>query len=212
MFYANATLTICVLVLEFIQRFIVGELRNRMNLVMPKYNEEKATQMAAFLLQQSDCRMGLLKHTKIMYNIQREAIERWSFPITYDPIYSMPDGQVLSETYDNTKPENHRAFWDKYIDTDRSKNIVSLRKSCPTGQLCRAEMSLIKEIYNRDKDKTLDQLLKEHHDYPEWTDPGESSIPTDYAKLLKVLGKTPEQISSFKNDMRSEAFLAGLAL
>jgi len=183
-----------------------------MNLVMPKYNEEKATQMAAFLLQQSDCRMGLLKHTKIMYNIQREAIERWSFPITYDPIYSMPDGQVLSETYDNTKPENHRAFWDKYIDTDRSKNIVSLRKSCPTGQLCRAEMSLIKEIYNRDKDKTLDQLLKEHHDYPEWTDPGESSIPTDYAKLLKVLGKTPEQISSFKNDMRSEAFLAGLAL
>ena len=181
-----------------------------MSIVMPKYNEEKATQVAALLLQQSNDRMGLLKFTKIMYNIQREAIERWSFPITYEPIYSLPEGQVLSKTYDNAKLDNHRVFWDEYI--DREQDVLSLKKNCPTGQLNRAEMSLIKEIYNRDKDKGLKQLLKEHHDYPEWVDPGESSIPTDYEKLLKVLGKNPEQISSFKNDMRSEVYLVGLTL
>lgn len=189
-------------------QLLIGRLK--MSVKMPKYNEEKATQMAAFLLLQSNCSMGLLKLTKIMYNIQREAIERWSFPVTYDPLCSMPEGQVLSYTYDNTKPENQRIVWDEYIDTDRSKNIVSLKKSCPTGKLCRAEMSLIKEIYNRDKDKGLDQLLREHHNYPEWDDPGDSSIPTDYKKLFKVLGKTPEQFSVFKNDSSAEAYMVEL--
>ena len=181
-----------------------------MSIVMPKYNEEKATQAAALLLQQSNCSMDLLKFMKIMYNIEREALGRWSFPVTYASIYSMRDGQVLSETYDNTKTHNRRVFWDEYI--DREQDVLSLKKNCPTGQLSRAEMSLIKEIYNRDKDKSLDQLLKEHHNYPEWIDPGDSSIRTDYVELLKVLGKTPEQISAFKNDMGSEAYLEELVV
>ena len=183
-----------------------------MSVVMPKYDEEKATQVAALLLQQGNNRMGLLKFMKIMYNIEREALGRWSFPVTYDSICSMPEGQVLSETYDNTKPHNRRAFWDEYIDTDRGRNIVTLRGSCPTGQLSRAEMSLIKEIYNRDKDKSLDQLIKEHHNYPEWVDPGDSSTPTDYEELLKVLGKTSEQISVIKNDLSAEAYLEKLVV
>ncbi len=183
-----------------------------MSVVMPKYDEEKATQVAALLLQQSNDRMGLLKFMKIMYNIEREALGRWSFPVTYASICSMPEGQVLSETYDNTKSNNRRVFWDEYIDTNRSQNTVSLKKSCPTGKLCRAEMSLVKEIYNRDKGKSSTQLRNEHHNYPEYVDPGTSSIPTDYVELLKVLGKTPEQISAFENDLRAEAHLEKLVV
>ncbi len=183
-----------------------------MSIVMPKYNEEKATQAAALLLQQSNCSMDLLKFMKIMYNIEREALRRWSFPVTYASICSMPEGQVLSETYDNTKSRNLRAFWDEYIDTDRSRNIVSLKGDCPTGKLCRAEMSLIKEIYNRDKDKSPTQLADEHHEYPEYVDPGPSSIPTDYVELLRALGKTRKQISAFKNDMGGEAYLEELVV
>jgi len=201
-------LTIYEFLLKFIQGVIVGEWEYRMSIVMPKYNEEKATQVAALLLKQNDCSMGLLKFTKIMYNIEREALGRWSFPITYASMCSMHEGQVLSETYDNTKPHNRRVFWDEYI--GRKQDVLSLKKSCPTGRLCRAEMSLIKEIYNRDKDKSLAKLRKEHHNYPEYVDPGTSSIPTDYVELLKVLGKTPEQISAFKNDMGGEAYLEKL--
>ena len=181
-----------------------------MSIVMPRYDEEKATQVAAFLLQQNNRSMGLLMHTKIMYNIQREAIERWSFPIIHDSICSMQHGQVLSDTYDNTKPHNGRVYWNEYI--DRKQDVLSLRKSCPIGQLSRAEMSLIKEIYNRDIEKGLKQLLKEHHDYLEWIDPGDSMIPTDYEELLKVLGKTPEQISAFKNDLSAEAYMEALVV
>lgn len=208
MFYID--LTIIYKVLQFIQGVIVGTREYRMSIEMPKYNEEKATQIAAFLLQQSDCSMGLLEFTKIMYNIQREAIERWSFPISYEAICSMSQGQVLSDTYDNSKPNNHRVYWDEYI--DREQDVLSLKKSCPVGQLCRAEMSLIKEIYNRDKNKGLDQLLGEHHKYLEWSDPGDSSIPTDYEELFRVLGKTPEQISVFKNDLKAETYMEELVV
>ncbi len=182
--------------------------RLKMRSKMPKYSEEKATQMAAFLLEQSDCSMGLLEFTKIMYNIQREAIQRWSFPITYERICSMDNGQVLSDTYDNSKPNKHRVYWDEYI--NREQDILSLKKSCPVGQLSRAEMSLIKEIYLRDKDKGLDQLIKEHHKYSEWVDPDGSSIRTDYEKLFKALGKTSEQISAFKSDSTAEAYMEKL--
>lgn len=181
-----------------------------MSIEMPKYNEEKATQVAALLLEQSNCRMGLLKFMKIMYDIEREALERWSSPMTFDSMCSMKAGQVLSNTYDNTKPENTRVFWDEYMDTASSRKSITLKKNCPTGKLCRAEIDLIKEIYNRDKDKTSTQLSNEHHRYPEYVKTTGPSIPTDYTKLLKALGKTQEQISSFKNDMRSEAYLAEL--
>jgi hypothetical protein len=176
---------------------------------MPRYNEKKATQVAALLLGQSGGSMGLLKFMKIMYNIEREALERWSSPITYSSICSMPQGQVLSETYDNTKPHNRRAYWDKYI--DRHKNTISLKKQSSEEELCRAEIDLIKEICNRDINKSLTQLRTEHHDYPEWVDPGHSSIETDYENLLKLLGKTPEQILAFSNDMRGAAYLEKIA-
>jgi hypothetical protein len=178
---------------------------------MPKYKEEKATQVAALLLSQNNGSMNLLKFIKIMYNIEREALKRWALPVTFDSACSMKDGQVLSETYDNTKPDKPRKYWDEYIETDRSRNIVSLKKDCPFEKLSRAEIKLIKEIYNRDKNKTASQLRSEHHNYPEWIDPGSSSIPTDYESLLKILGKNQEQIMAFKSDMYGAAHIDEIA-
>ncbi len=174
---------------------------------LPLYDETKATQVAAFLLRQSGGSMGLLKFIKIMYNIEREALSRWSYPVTHSTICSMEDGQVLSEIYDNTKPHKFRPVWNEHIETDRETNTITLKKTCPMGKLCRAEVELIKEIYRRDKDKDIATLLKEHHSYPEYIDPGNSSIKTDYERLLTLLGKTPQQISAFKKDMRGVAYL-----
>lgn len=171
----------------------------------PLYDETKATQVAGFLLKQSDGCMNLLKFTKIMYNIEREALRQWSYPITHSKMCSMKDGQVLSEIHDNTKPNRHRPIWREYIDTNRGTNTVSLKKESPVGKLCRAEVNLIKEIYQRDKDKSSTQLVDEHHKYPEYIDPGNSSIKTDYAKLLSILGKSQGDIREFESDIRESA-------
>ena len=169
------------------------------------YDETKATQVAGFLLKQNDGCMNLLKFTKIMYNIEREALGRWSHPVTYSTICSMREGQVLSEIYDNTKPNRHRPIWKECIDTNRETNTVSLKKESPVGKLCRAEINLIKEIYQRDKDKSPGQLVNEHHKYPEYVDPGDSSIITDYENLLSILGKSQEDIREFESDIRESA-------
>jgi hypothetical protein len=179
-----------------------------MSIRLPRYNEEKATQVAAYLLKQNDGSMGLLRFTKIMYNIQREAMRKYSFPVTYDSLCSMGEGQVLSNTYDNSKPENKRRIWDKYI--GRKDDILYLKLESPTSQLSKVEKRLIVEVFNRDKGKSLSQLIKEHHDYQEWIDPGESSIPTDYEDLLKALGKKKDEIDEIKNELRAEAYMEGL--
>jgi len=196
-------LTICAFLLK------LGKGQNKITMArkLPLYDEAKATQVAAFLLKQNDGCMNLLKFIKIMYNIEREALRRWSYPVTHSTMCSMKEGQVLSEIYDNTKPNKHRPIWKEYIDTNRQTNTVSLKKESPIGKLCRAEIGLIKEIYQRDRDKSISQLIKEHHEYPEYIDPGDSSIETDFGKLLSILGKTPEQISICKKDMQGVAYL-----
>jgi hypothetical protein len=78
-------------------------------------------------------------------------------------------------------------------------------------KLCEAEIDLIQEIFLRDKDKSTDALVDEHHKYPEFVDPGNSSISTDYENLLIALGKTKEQISAFKKDMQGVAYLEEIA-
>lgn len=176
-----------------------------MTRISPLYNETKATQVAGFLLKQNDGCMNLLKFTKIMYNIEREALRRWSHPVTHSAMCSMKDGQVLSEIYDNTKPNRHRPIWKEYIDTNRETNTVSLKKETSVGKLCKAEVNLIREIYQRDKDKTIGQLRDEHHRYPEYVDPGDSSIKTDCGKLLSTLGKSQGDIREFGSDIREAA-------
>ena len=47
-------------------------------------------------------------------------------------------------------------------------------------------------------------MIDEHHNpslFPEWKDPGDSSIKTTYDELLEALGKTDEQIQDFKVEL-----------
>jgi hypothetical protein len=184
-----------------------------MSITMPIYDEKKATQVAALLLKQSNNKMNFLRFMKIMYNIERESLRRWSYPVTNSSICSMNKGQVLSETYDKTKNNTSKtkSYWDSYIETTGSRDTITLKKNCSTEKLCEAEIELIQEIYQRDKDKSVEELVNEHHHYPEYIYPGNSSISTDYEKLLKALGKTNKQILAFKKDMQGVAYLEEIA-
>lgn len=179
---------------------------------MPQYDEKKATQVAAFLLKLNGGKMDFLKFTKIMYNIERESLRRWSYTITNSKICSMKMGQVLSDTYNNTKNKNNgkNSYWDLFIKTSNDRKSISLKKDCSIGKLSEAEMELISEIFQRDNLKTGSQLVNEHHDYPEYIKT-ESSITTDYRKLLIALGKTKEQINTFETDMQGIVYLEQMA-
>jgi len=168
------------------------------------YDEVKATQVGTLLLHLNDNQMDYLKFNKLLYNIERESINRWTRPLIFDDLYSMPHGQVVSKTLDRTKSENQgvETFWRKHIVS--SNNNVHLIKSADTDKLSRVEISLIKEMLQKYKDKTALQMREEHHNpslFPEWKDPGNSNTKTSYDVLLKALSKTDEQIQDFKAEL-----------
>lgn len=168
------------------------------------YDEGKATQVGTMLLNLNNNEMDYLKFNKLLYNIERESINRWTRPLIFDDLYSLPHGQVASKTLDRTKLENQgvETFWREHI--VNSDNNVRLIKDTKTDKLSEAEINLIKEMFLKYKDKTPEQMIEEHHNhnlFPEWENPGSSSKKTTYDVLLKALGKTDEQIQDFKIEL-----------
>lgn len=168
------------------------------------YDEVKATQVGTMLLDLNNNEMDYLKFNKLLYNIERESINRWTRPLIFDDLYSLPHGQVVSKTLDRTKPENQgvETFWREHI--VNSGNNVRLIKDTKTDKLSEAEINLIKEMFLKYKGQTPEQMVAEHHNrnlFPEWENPGSSSKKTTYDVLLKALGKTDEQIQDFKTEL-----------
>src|SRR4030042_1227916 len=175
------------------------------------YNEEKATQLASLLLKLNGGSMDFLKCIKLLYAIEKEAINRWLRPVIFDELYSLPHGQVVSETLDRAEYRIRppRSFWNKYL-TTTSNNVIHANEDCGVDRLSRAEIDLAKEIYEKNRTKTPEQLMNEHHNpklTPEWKNPGQSRIKTKYSELLSLLNKTQKQIDEFEADLKELANL-----
>lgn len=192
-------------------RVIVSDWGYKMSKKRSLYNEIKATQVACLLLELNGGEMDYAKCIKLLYSIEREALNRWMRPVIYDDLYSLPYGQVVSKTLDRAEYQERKAqsFWGEHLENYDGKNI-RLIKECGKEKLSRAEIDLIKEIFKENKDKTPQQLFDEHHNpalFPEWKDPHSSSIETPYPDLLRILGKTQEQIREFEEDMNELTYL-----
>lgn len=179
------------------------------------YDEVKATQVAGLLMELNGGEMDYAKCIKLMYNIEREALNRWMRPVTFDELYSLPYGLIVSNTLDKAKPENQRvkSLWRHHLETIPASGndyTIRLTKECGKGKLSRAEVGLITEFYQRYKEKTAGQMMDEHHTssiFPEYKDPKGSRIKTVYSDLLRVLGKSQEQITQFKDELIGLAYM-----
>ena len=181
----------------------------------PLYDEAKATQVAGLLMELNDGEMDYAKCIKLMYNIEREALNRWMRPVVFDDLYSLPNGQIVSNTMNKANPENQKvkSLWREHLETipaTGNYHTIRLTKECGTGKLSRAEVELITEFHQRYKEKTAGQMMDEHHTssmFPEYKDPKGSRIKTVYSDLLRVLGKSQEQITQFKDDLIGLAYM-----
>src|SRR5437762_12295497 len=83
-----------------------------------QFNERKATQSAARLLELRGGRMSYLKLIKLLYLADRQALLRWGRPITTDRYFAMERGPGLSRVLDlATDGEEPGApcIWASYI-------------------------------------------------------------------------------------------------
>jgi uncharacterized phage-associated protein len=173
----------------------------------PRYKEEKTAQMAALLLKLRGGKMSHLKLLKLMYMIDREALNRFGRSVSFDSYSSLDHGPILSTTYNRIKGGTLGITppWEKYI-TTREGNDVRLKCEAPTSELSQAEISLIEEIFESFGSWWRFDLVKYMHDnFEEWSNPDKSSTPIEYQDILRAIKKSDEEITGIESEIEELA-------
>jgi hypothetical protein len=180
------------------------------------FDEVKATQAAALFLKLAGRPLNYMALIKLLYKTDREAIRRWGLPITTDQYSAMKFGPVTSGIYDRIKasanPNAHPSFWAAHIRRSEDPHEVLLERDPGKSELSRAEENLIAEIFAADGAKDRFDLADEcHRDFPEWNDPGDTSIPIDISDIVSALGLSEEESAYVETLVEVQRAAASLA-
>lgn len=148
----------------------------------------KASQMTALFLLKAGGPLSRVRMMKLLYFADRESLKRYGESITGDAPYSMPQGPVLTTTYDLMKGEKRSPEWEKRL---RDVYHVELREGVTEeslDDLSQADVEIIDEVWDRFGGMDEEELVAYVHGLPEWTDPAGSSLPIDFRTLLKAVG------------------------
>ena len=71
-------------------------------------------------------------------------------------------------------------------------------------------MNLIREIYEEFENKSFNELKKYVHSLPEFDDPGHSSAPMEWDRLLKAVGWTGDDLVAIRKEFNAIAVLENM--
>jgi uncharacterized phage-associated protein len=175
-----------------------------------QYNIKKTTQTVSILLKNNNGSMNYMKLIKLLYLIDRKALEKWGKPITGDTYFSMKHGPVLSNVLDHITHEVDKEnpnYWIQYI-SEKNNYDIALLKEAPIDELSKREIDLINEFFETFIDFDEFQMVDYcHKNLPEWEDPGHTSIEIKIDKILKILDKTDEEIKYIKEELYFSNYL-----
>lgn len=169
------------------------------------FREDKATQVAAKLLQLGGGRMNLMKLVKLVYLADREALVRYSRPITMDDLCSLEHGPIVSNTLNlinaEPDPENPR-YWHQFISERRADYEVRLLKEPATDQLSRVEEEVIGDVYKKYGHMDKWAIRNFTHTLPEWHDPRGSMLPIRIRDILIAVGRTEQEAEEVEAELQ----------
>lgn len=158
------------------------------------FNARKAAQIAAFFALANGGKIGVLKLVKLIYLADREFMARYSFPMLWDRLVSMPHGPVNSITYSHIDGQAGLVEeWDELL-TDRSNHEIGLADAALSteslDELSEVELEVLDGVWGQFGGMSGYDLRNYTHQHcPEWEDPNGSSTPIPYERVLKFLGK-----------------------
>jgi len=152
------------------------------------FDELKAAQAATILLERAGGSMEYIKLIKLLYLADRAALIETESPITGDRYVSMKHGPVLSGVLNLIKQEHPRedSVWHRYIRREYWDVALVDRAEC--NHLSEHDVELLNEIFDRYGSWRSWAVVDHTHALPEWTDPGDTSIPIDPAEILRYAG------------------------
>ncbi|MCW7488672.1 Panacea domain-containing protein [Leptospira meyeri] len=182
-----------------------------------QFDENKVVETVAYLLQKESVdQKNYTKLLKVIYLCDREALKRWGKPITGDRLISMPNGTLLSRTYDLIK--YHRlsgdGVWSKYI-SEKNGYEIGLLQDPGTEHLSLAELKLIDEVFNKHKNSTFSDMINITHSLPEWENPldkNEQVSAIEFEDVLKYLDYTMQDIHELKSERENINFTKSILL
>lgn len=161
------------------------------------FSEEKAAQVAAYLLQKRGGKMSYLKLIKLMYLADRESMAEYGFPISDDAWFSMKLGPVLSNVLELVQGGGHTGVWERWISCAPDYEVAI---ACPEAgrddfdELSDADLEVLDQVWQQHGGKTRWQLVDYTHEQcAEWHDPFGSARPISPQDMLKALGWDEKQ-------------------
>lgn len=172
------------------------------------FNEAKATQAAAILLNLRGGTMSYLKLIKLLYLADREALLRWERPVTTDRWVSMKNGPVVSQIYSLIREEpmpGEDGVWRSHIQPFGYE--VTLIKPIDDDELSGAEVKLLRQIFALHGRLSRWDLVDLSHALPEWKNPGSSSTPIEAADILRAEGRPEEEVAEVVAELENIALV-----
>jgi len=152
---------------------------------------------------------GAIPHKKLMkllYFADRAWLIERGMTLFEDNFCSMDEGPVLSTTYNRMKDPS-RGFdvgdiWRKVLSPIRNETIHKKADLDPSQFLTRSQLALLDAIWSQYGGMSVEEIVNEAHQLPEWTDPKGSSIFIQYSTVLeKELESQQEVISKTRSVM-----------
>ena len=219
-------LTSCFYFVIFKNNFIFLDKREEVymsSIKMPKFKERKAAQVTRLFIQ---CNGGqsfsTRKLLKLIYLVDRKALELWGFPVTYDTPKNLPyEGLMPGHTYDLIDPPKKKrnvlnmfrpaSYWYHYFSKSNMGHYTIPTELNPgTADLSRAEIELVENIFDQFGYKTDKQLDDYCRTLPE---SGHSETPhgdIDWKVLLQAVGWAGKDLAEIKKDLEFQAKFEGL--
>lgn len=170
-----------------------------------RFDPQKATEAAAWLLQRDQGTMPYIRLIKMLYIAEREALRSFGRPILGDFYVSMKNGPVLSNLYSLIMTEGvvDRDPWSRFI--KRTDFDLTLLRSPGVANLSEAETELLDTVFRDCIGKGKWDLVDLTHTFPEWRNPGRSMQPIAVEEILKALGMSDEDVRRIRDTAAEEA-------
>jgi uncharacterized phage-associated protein len=144
----------------------------------------------------------------------RESLARYGDPITFDNMFSMDDGPVLSRALNMINGRLSIASaeaWSRWMsdrDANHSVNGTRTFSRNDLDYLSDADVEVLQDVWNKFGHMNQWQLSDYTHEHcPEWQYPHGSRLPIDEAELAQHLGKTKENAAEIKQGIEASRSL-----
>ena len=158
------------------------------------FDERRAAQAAARLLDKHGGTMPYIKLIKLLYLADRESLIETGAPITGDRFFSLRHGPVLSRVLDLIKDDcpAEDSVWHGYV--ARKRFDARLVGPADNEWLSERTMGILDGVFDAYGCLKEWDVVARTHALPEWKDPGNTSIPIEPEDILRYNDFTEAEI------------------